>query len=116
MGSEKRQKTVIVKVRLSPEERESLVELGAQCQKSVPELLRAGGLGIRVKSVVDHKAVLALLKVDADLRRLGGLLKLWLSDDESLGRGDVSARQVRDLLNELNAAQRELRQRIENLC
>lgn len=46
---------------------------------SVAKYLRQIGLGYRVSSVIDHRQVERLLKMNGDLGRLGGLLKLWLS-------------------------------------
>jgi len=42
------------------------------------------GLGFQVKGVLDQQAVMELAKVNGDLGRLGGLLKLWLTNDEKL--------------------------------
>lgn len=39
---------------------------------------------------MDYKAVLDLVKVNADLGRLGGLLKLWLSDDKRVAQFNKS--------------------------
>ncbi len=49
---------------------------------SVAEYLRNLGLGYQVPSVIDNRQVDALLKINADLGRLGGLIKLWLTNDE----------------------------------
>jgi len=48
----------------------------------VAEYLRNLGLGYQVPSVIDNRQVDALLKINADLGRLGGLIKLWLTNDE----------------------------------
>jgi hypothetical protein len=49
---------------------------------SVARFLREVGQGYRVKSVVDYQQVRELARINGDLGRLGGLLKLWLSNDE----------------------------------
>ena len=49
---------------------------------SVASYLRKLGLGHTVTSILDLERVTALSKVNADLGRLGGLLKLWLTNDE----------------------------------
>ncbi len=56
-----------------------------------------------VPSILDHKAVLALLKVNADQGRLGGLLKLWLSGGHT---GPTSAAEVRRLLHDIESTQK----------
>ena len=48
----------------------------------VAEYLRNLGLGYQVPSVIDNRKVDALLKINADLGRLGGLIKLWLTNDK----------------------------------
>ena len=49
---------------------------------TVAEYLRNLGLGYQVPSVIDNRKVDALLKINADLGRLGGLIKLWLVNDK----------------------------------
>jgi len=49
---------------------------------TVAEYLRNLGLGYSVPSVIDNRQVDTLLKINADLGRLGGLIKLWLTNDK----------------------------------
>ena len=49
---------------------------------TVAEYLRNLGLGYRVPSIVDSRQVDSLLKINGDLGRLGGLIKLWLTNDK----------------------------------
>ncbi len=42
-----------------------------------------------IRSVVDLKAVADLAKVDGDLGRVGGLLKLWLAEKRGQGASPV---------------------------
>ena len=49
---------------------------------TVAEYLRNLGLGYQVPSVIDNRKVDALLRINADLGRLGGLIKLWLTNDK----------------------------------
>jgi hypothetical protein len=55
---------------------------------SVASYLRAVGAGYQPRAVVDRDQVDAMLKINGDLGRLGGLLKLWLSDDAKLNQFD----------------------------
>ena len=48
----------------------------------VAEYLRNLGLGYQVLSIVDSRQVDSLLKINGDLGRLGGLIKLWLTNDK----------------------------------
>ena len=47
----------------------------------VAKYLRNLGLGYQVPSIIDNKQVDHLLKINGDLGRLGGLIKLWLTSD-----------------------------------
>jgi len=49
---------------------------------TVAEYLRNLGLGYQVSSIVDSRQVDSLLKINGDLGRLGGLIKLWLTNDK----------------------------------
>ncbi|MBL8498504.1 MAG: conjugal transfer transcriptional regulator TraJ [Nitrosomonas sp.] len=49
---------------------------------TVAQYLRNLGLGYQVPSVIDNRQVDALLKINGDLGRLGGLIKLWLTNDK----------------------------------
>jgi hypothetical protein len=42
------------------------------------------GIGYQVRGIVDNKQVEELARINGDLGRLGGLLKLWLTDDARL--------------------------------
>jgi hypothetical protein len=73
-----------IKVWVLPEEK-ALIEAQAKaCALSTSAYLRNVGLGFQVKGVLDQQAVIELAKVNGDLGRLGGLLKLWLTNDEKL--------------------------------
>ena len=69
---------------------------------STSAYLRKVGLGYEVKSVLDFERVAELAKVNGDLGRLGGLLKLWLSNDKRL-QGFNLVEQRRLVLTTLNA-------------
>jgi hypothetical protein len=55
---------------------------------SVAAYLRAVGLGYQPRGVVDRDRIDDMLRVNGDLGRLGGLLKLWLTDDAKLAAFD----------------------------
>jgi len=93
-------------------ERGRIVELAETTRLSVSSYLRALGQGYMPKSTLDHQAVLALARVSADQGRLGGLLKLWLS--EKPGQG-ASVGDVRRLLHQIELVQEELRQLVRRL-
>ncbi|MDD1614921.1 MAG: conjugal transfer transcriptional regulator TraJ [Methylococcaceae bacterium] len=49
---------------------------------TVAAFLRNVGMGYQIKGIVDNNEVEKLAKINGDLGRLGGLLKLWLTNDE----------------------------------
>ena len=106
-GSETRVKTLTFGVRCSPEEKASLQARADAFGISMGELCRETIFGTRPKSKTDQSAVAELLATRADLGRLGGLLKGWLSGvfpAAPLPQHD----QVRALLQDVEAAQKKV--------
>jgi hypothetical protein len=64
-----------------PEEEEIIKQLASSVGLSVSAYLRNVGLGYQVQGILDNKRVEELARINGDLGRLGGLLKLWLTDD-----------------------------------
>lgn len=75
----------------------------AQAGLSIAEYLRRIGLGYQIQSVIDQDYVLQLSKINADMGRLGGLLKLWLVQDRRVAHFDH--RTVKALLNRIQTTQ-----------
>jgi hypothetical protein len=101
-----RKNTPPVKVYCLPEERAQLQASARAARKSVSAYLLNVGLGYPVRSLVDGRRVDELLHVNADLGRLGGLLKLWLTNDERTAAFGEST--LRGLLAKIEATQNEL--------
>ena len=94
-------KKPFLKAYLTPEEYAQVADLAARAGLSKSELTRRCCLGREIPSRVDQRAVLALLKANADLGRLGGLLKQRLV--ETPGQTEL-----RPLLSSIEIAKREL--------
>lgn len=96
-----------LKVYCLPDEKEQIQANARAVGLSVSTFLLRVGAGYEVKSTLDSKLVAELAKVNADLGRLGGLLKLWLTDDKKLAvAGSVwSQGTVRALLKRLEDTQ-----------
>ena len=94
-----------LRVVVSPSERAAIEKRAAAANLSVSAYLRTAGLNKTMRSTVDHEAVAKLAKLNGDQGRLGGLLKLWLTDQP--GRG-VPARDIRNLLEQIEALQSRL--------
>jgi plasmid stability protein len=107
MGSESRKKTEMLPVRATPEEKAALRKRAAAFGISVGALVRAILFGAIPKSKTDQTAIAELAVMRADLGRLGGLLKGWLSGAfpaAPLPQHD----QVRALLHDIEAAQKKV--------
>jgi hypothetical protein len=77
-----------LRVPVLPEEEAAIKEKAQQAGLSVAAYLRNVGMGYTIQGVVDQEMVRKLAKINADQGRLGGLLKLWLTNDEKLGKHD----------------------------
>lgn len=65
-----------LRVPVLPDEESVIKENAARAGLSVAKYLRNIGIGYRITGIVDNKEVDKLIKINADLGRLGGLLKL----------------------------------------
>jgi hypothetical protein len=110
--SERRDKARPLKVLLSPTERRDIEQRAGATGLAPSGYLRSLGLGYQPKSMLDQRLIQDLAKVNADQGRLGGLLKLWLSERPGTGASTVD---VRRLLNEIEAVQRRLKAVVERL-
>lgn len=107
-----RDRTKPIKIYVSLAERHALVTRANACSLPVSAYLRALGTGYQPKSTLDADAILKLVKLHADQGRLGGLLKLWLS--EKPGQG-AAAFDVRQVLRQIEALQGELKALVARL-
>ena len=57
-------------------------------------------MGYPIRSIVDHHQVEELVKINGDLGRLGGLLKLWLSNGKPAP--GIDARTIRETLKKID--------------
>ena len=96
---------VLPAIRVTAAER-AAIEAGAErVQMSTAAYLRALGLGYDPPSKVDLRTIHELGRLRADLGRLGGLLKLWLTDRAGEG---TAARDVSRVLAEIEQRQAEI--------
>ncbi len=99
-----------VHVPVLPSEMTELKRNAGACGLSLAAYLRTVGLHYQPKGVFDTNAVLELAKVNGDLGRLGGLLKMWLTNDDRLkkiGKEEVVP-VINGILNEIVTAQTQL--------
>jgi hypothetical protein len=95
-----------IKVYCLPEERSQIQTNAAAVGKTVSTYLLNVGIGHQVRGIVDNKQVETLAKINGDLGRLGGLLKLWLTNDERTAQfGEPT---IRAVLSKIEATQAEM--------
>jgi hypothetical protein len=78
----------------------------------VSAYLRTAGLCHPIRSTFDHAAVMELAKVNGDQGRLGGLLKLWLTDRPGVGVRELEVRVLLERIAELQGRLAEIAGRI----
>lgn len=84
-----------IKVYCLPEERHQIETNATAAGMSLSAYLLTVGQGYTVKGVVDYEQVRELARINGDLGRLGGLLKLWLTNDERTAAfGEATLRAV----------------------
>lgn len=109
---ERRERHRPLRVFVSLSERVQIQARADACQLSISAYLRGLGTVFTPKSMMDIQAIRELLKVQADQGRLGGLLKLWLS--EKPGQG-TSTFEVRRVLRQIEDLQIQLKTLVRRL-
>ncbi|ADP19889.1 MULTISPECIES: conjugal transfer transcriptional regulator TraJ [Pseudomonadota] len=95
-----------LRVPVFPDEKEQIEANAKRAGVSVARYLRDVGQGYQIRGVMDYEYVRELVRVNGDLGRLGGLLKLWLTDDPRTARfGDAT---ILALLGRIEATQDEM--------
>lgn len=96
-----------IKVYCLPQEAEAIKAQAKAVGLPVAAYLRRVGLGMEIKSVLDYARVDDMARINADLGRLGGLLKLWLTDEARLQAHPPE--QIREVLVKIERNQEHLR-------
>ncbi len=91
------------------EERAEIQRLARATGLSLSAYLRSLGLGFEPASAFDADAILALARIHADQGRLGGLLKL------SVSQGAAASNEFSDLVHQLRETQAKLLQAINKV-
>ncbi len=95
-----------IKVYCFPDERQAIEQQAHSTGLSKSSYLLRVGMGYPIRSIVDNHQVEELVKINGDLGRLGGLLKLWLSNGKAVP--GVEARTVRETLQKIETAQDQM--------
>lgn len=73
-----------LRVPVLPEEEIAIKEQAKTAGLSISAYLRNLALGYEIRSMLDLENIHRLAKINADQGRLGGLLKMWLTNHEKL--------------------------------
>ena len=95
-----------IKVYCFPDERQTIEQQAQSTGLSKSSYLLRVGMGYHIRSIVDHRQVEELVKINGDLGRLGGLLKLWLSNGKAVP--GIDARTLRETLQKIETAQDQM--------
>lgn len=96
-----------LRVWVAPEEKEQIQTNAENCSLSCSAYLRQLGLGYIPASKLDATAMRELAKVNGDMGRLGGLLKMMLTNQER--RTPEAEKALERLLGEIEQTQCDLR-------
>lgn len=95
-----------IKARVTSDEYEEVNRLSKMYGVTTSDYLRNIALNYPLKSRVDQLAFLELQKCRGDLGRLGGLLKMWLSNKDR--RPGLEEVEVKGLLKRIDESQEEI--------
>lgn len=104
-----------IRVWVTAEEKAGITEMARTTGNSTSAYLRKVGLGYEVRSILDYGRAQELVKVNADLGRLGGLIKLWLTNDRRLAHysQDELRRVLLSILDKIDGNQTAMRELIK---
>lgn len=94
-----------IKVWVTEMEREIITQRAVQTRRSLSGFLVAVGLNTPIRSVVELSAVADLVRINGDLGRVAGLLKLWLLEKRGIG---ARPSEVELMMTEFRELQREI--------
>jgi hypothetical protein len=112
-----RKESTPIKVWVTPEEKAAIGAKADAHSLSSSGYLRRLGLALPVESTIDQRAILDLVKINADLGRFGGLIKMWLTtnaDFESLNVHGLQ-RKLENTLSDVRLLQKKMSDRIDDL-
>lgn len=117
MKSEKRKRFIVISVRVDQEEYDKITLIAKDTAQSRSSYLRLVGTGYKPHGLIDQTAIKEMMNINADLGRLGGLLKhLFFGKHESNKENISSFKvEVNNILNEIMKTKEKLEKKIEIL-
>lgn len=107
-----RRKTAPLRSWVTPEEKQEVVALAKQAHLTTSELVRRLVTGRQLPETKRHEEVLMLLEVNADLARLGNLLRMAVMEEDFEPPQGVD---LEKLFEDLRGTQEILKRKIEAL-
>lgn len=101
-----------IKVWVTDSEKAEIADRAAQAGLSLSAYLLAAGLNHPIRSVADLDAVADLVRVNGDLGRVAGLLKLWLAEKRGQGARPVDVEAMMKDFRILQGQVREVMARV----
>lgn len=95
-----------IEVWVNQDEKGELAAKADQAKMSLSSYMRAAGLHAPIRAAADLSAVTDLVKVNGDLGRVAGLLKLWLAEKRGQGARPID---VESMMIEFRSLQEDLR-------
>ena len=83
--SDKRKRTKIISVRVTPDEYKKIKENAQYTALAPSTYLRQCGLKKKIMSNIDNLNIVKITQLQGAIGKVGGLLKAWLSPQEKLG-------------------------------
>jgi hypothetical protein len=100
---------IALRAYLTPEDYQAVKARAAQARLSISTYVQRVCRGHDVKSAIDQEAVLDLLRLKADLGRIGGLLKLGLTGNT------LDRHRANRLLADLEATRKQIDEKVGKL-
>jgi hypothetical protein len=102
-----------LRVPVNSEEKRTIEANAQKAGISVARYLREVGQGYVIKGVLDYQHVRELVRINGDLGRLGGLLKLWLTNDVKVSK--FSDATILALLDRIEATRDKMSQIMQSI-
>lgn len=95
-----------LRVPVLPDEERQITANAQAANLPVAVFLRNIGQGYEARTILDNRRVEELVRINGDLGRLGGLLKLWLTNDERTA--DFGEATIRAVLSKIESTQDQM--------
>lgn len=115
MGSQMRIRKQCIKVWVDEREKRAIEDNAKGCNHSASSYLRNLGEGYAPKSTIDHEAVGELMQLNGDLGRLGGLLKLLISNEAMFVGHEDKMVEAASLLSGIENIRNDIRAKVRSL-